>query len=387
MGEARARRRRVIVEGFQARFVVIQLISLAVGLTVFALLLFGPLVRELLTREDSAHSEIAQLFLHLHTALWPLIFGLFATLTAIFVVMSHRVAGPIYRFRLAFRDVRHGKLNIRVHTRERDYLVDEAAELDAMIRFLSARVGGAQRRIAELEQELQRARSSADGSLDVHRLASTIASLKHELDTFVVDAPDQDTRTPATVKAAAAAPRAAIDSGFSMVEILIATAILSTISAIAIPYYSAALETARVARAVGDIRTLDREIGLYRTSEGCLPTSLADINRDSLRDPWGRGYMYGAIAQSGGGGGGGGGGRGGGGGGGGGGGSCTACAGGCISQGAARKDRRLVPINADFDLYSMGKDGRTAGPLTAAHSQDDVVRGNSGGFIGLARTY
>jgi general secretion pathway protein G len=50
-------------------------------------------------------------------------------------------------------------------------------------------------------------------------------------------------------------------------------------------------------------------------------------------------------------------------------------------------DRRLVPINQDFDLYSMGRDGKTAAPLTASASLDDVVRGKSGGFIGLATGY
>jgi general secretion pathway protein G len=53
----------------------------------------------------------------------------------------------------------------------------------------------------------------------------------------------------------------------------------------------------------------------------------------------------------------------------------------------ARKDRFLVPINSAFDLYSLGKDGATAAPLTAAKSRDDVVVANDGGYIGLARNY
>jgi general secretion pathway protein G len=46
-----------------------------------------------------------------------------------------------------------------------------------------------------------------------------------------------------------------------------------------------------------------------------------------------------------------------------------------------------VPINSDFDFYSMGKDGRTTAPLTAAQSQDDVIRASDGGFIGLGKDY
>jgi general secretion pathway protein G len=57
------------------------------------------------------------------------------------------------------------------------------------------------------------------------------------------------------------------------------------------------------------------------------------------------------------------------------------------SRSALRKDRNLVPINTDFDLYSMGPDGASAAPLTAAASQDDVVRANNGSFIGQAKDY
>jgi hypothetical protein len=50
-------------------------------------------------------------------------------------------------------------------------------------------------------------------------------------------------------------------------------------------------------------------------------------------------------------------------------------------------DHSLVPINTDFDLYSMGPDGRNSPPLTAKHSRDDIVRANNGAFIGVASDY
>lgn len=54
------------------------------------------------------------------------------------------------------------------------------------------------------------------------------------------------------------------------------------------------------------------------------------------------------------------------------------------SNGQKRKDKSLVPINTDFDLYSMGPDGRSVGPLTAQQSRDDIVRAANGRFIGVA---
>jgi general secretion pathway protein G len=65
------------------------------------------------------------------------------------------------------------------------------------------------------------------------------------------------------------------------------------------------------------------------------------------RDPWGNPYQYlpldGASPPGGGGPGGGGG-----------------------AAAHARKDRFLVPIDTDFDLYSMGKDGQSASALPRA---------------------
>ncbi len=100
----------------------------------------------------------------------------------------------------------------------------------------------------------------------------------------------------------------------------------------------------------------------------------------------GSGSGGGGSGSGGGGSGSGGGGSGSGGGGGGGG----AGGGGgppCGGVGGARKDRFLVPINSDFDIYSMGRDGQTIPPLTAPKSHDDILRASDGGFYGLAANF
>ena len=59
----------------------------------------------------------------------------------------------------------------------------------------------------------------------------------------------------------------------------------------------------------------------------------------------------------------------------------------CINQNAARKDKSLHPVNSDFDAYSVGPDGKSASPLTAQSSADDIIRGSNGGFYGLGRDF
>ena len=139
-------------------------------------------------------------------------------------------------------------------------------------------------------------------------------------------------------------------------ELLISMLIIGILAALAIPNYSRVRERAFVARAIGDIRALGQDIVEYQlTHNGTLPNTLADIGRGGMMDPWGHAYAYLPIAGKG--------------------------------HAGYRKDRFLVPINSDFDLYSMGADGATTGPITAKVSQDDIIRANDGGFVGLASAF
>lgn len=158
--------------------------------------------------------------------------------------------------------------------------------------------------------------------------------------------------------------------GFTLVELLLVVAIIGTLAGIAAPNLMRMREKAQIARAIGEIRTLQLEIVTYQATHGWPPNSLADIDRAGYLDPWGRPYQYLKFSSPGSGGGG----RGGGGGGGG-------------STGEARKDRFLVPINSSYDLYSLGKDGKSVAALTAMASHDDIILANDGGFIGLAADF
>ena len=144
--------------------------------------------------------------------------------------------------------------------------------------------------------------------------------------------------------------------GFTLIELMIVTVITGILAALAIPNYSRVRERALIARAVGDVRAIQFDIQDYQLrSGGALPNTLSEIGRGSFPDPWGRPYQYQPITGSG--------------------------------KGGFRKDRFLVPINSDFDLYSMGADGVSQGPLAAKASQDDIIRANDGGFVGLASEF
>lgn len=149
------------------------------------------------------------------------------------------------------------------------------------------------------------------------------------------------------------------DSGFTLIELLVAITILGTLMAIAIPAFNRYRDQQKVNIAINDLRTLDNKIQSYKASNEAYPSALTDLPATGIgNDPWGNAYQYLKIE-----------------------GADTS------SKGNMRKDKNLVPINSDFDLYSNGADGKTSAPLTASSSQDDVVRGNDGRYYGLGANY
>jgi len=372
-------RRRILVQGFQAQWVITLVVWAGVLISVFAVILVGPLAWT--TAAGSAPAAMAAALLVLHERLWLPLLALFLSLIVLALRMTHGVAGPLYRFRKVFAELGRGNFTVRTAIRKHDYLQLESQTLGEMVAALAARIERAQRLVASLDDELSRLEQQG-GTLDRTRVAVLQAharTAREALDEFTTTRPTVNAG-PAPETATATEP--ASDSGFSLVELLVAMAIAAAVVSIALPNYMGAVNRARVAGAIGDIGAIDKDITVYKLNHGCFPPSLADIGHADTIDPWGATYEYGVPQAPGGGG------RGGRkGGGGAAAGSCQACGGACIGAGAARKDRNLVPINADYDLYSKGADGQSVGPLSAGPSQDDVIRGRTGSFVGLASEY
>jgi general secretion pathway protein G len=133
-------------------------------------------------------------------------------------------------------------------------------------------------------------------------------------------------------------------------------AIVGTVTGIAIPAYMNYIEKARITRAINEIGVLQKEIMTYEAVYEKLPDTLNVIGRGGILDSWGNPYVYLKLGDP-------------------------------KLIGKARKDRFLVPLNTDYDLYSKGADGNSFPPLTVAPSFDDILRANNGRYIGLASEY
>ncbi len=148
-------------------------------------------------------------------------------------------------------------------------------------------------------------------------------------------------------------------SGITLIEILLVVAIIGIITAIAVPSYQNYQYQAQVTNAINDIKSLDIAIGNYEyDNRGSLPNSLSDVGAGNKLDPWAHPYQYLVIPT-----------------------------GKVKGPSLVRKDKSLHPINSDYDLYSMGQDGKTVAALTAQASHDDIIRARDGQFVGLASDF
>jgi len=136
--------------------------------------------------------------------------------------------------------------------------------------------------------------------------------------------------------------------GFTLVELLIVVAIVGILASIATSGYALFREKANVVVCIQDIRNFEKEIIGYVTEKTVLPTSLEELGRQNLLDPWGRPYVYSRTLH---------------------------------------RTNSGTNINTDFDLYSKGVDGLTADSIVDSTSLDDIVRADDGAYCSSSAKY
>jgi general secretion pathway protein G len=146
--------------------------------------------------------------------------------------------------------------------------------------------------------------------------------------------------------------------GFTLLELLMALAIVGLLTAVAVPSYRKVALRQQIATATVELSEIAHAIQRYRTTRFTVPQSLDELEAIPRIDPWGYSYRFLNFSAP-------------------------------IPgiNGMIRKDHNLHPLNTEFDLYSIGPDGRSVSPLTAAPSRDDVIWARDGGFVGVARDY
>lgn len=143
-----------------------------------------------------------------------------------------------------------------------------------------------------------------------------------------------------------------------MVELLMVMAIIGVLATMSYSTLGEIRDNTKIARAISEIRSIEKDIFAYATEKGSYPPGLAEINRLE-KDPWGNDYVYVPAGNPGG------------------------------VDPVGNRNSGGQPINSDFDLYSKGPDGITSndGTFTEPRSENDIIRGNDGSFADMAKRY
>ena len=144
--------------------------------------------------------------------------------------------------------------------------------------------------------------------------------------------------------------------GWTLIEVIIAIAVVATLSTIGVVMYRTSVHSSRVVKAIAEIRTIQMDLDNYYEMYGDYPLSLDDGGHGGRLDPWGNVYQFLNFDTD-------------------------------PKKKKARKDKNLKPLNTKYDLFSTGPDGEWKQSLSSKTSRDDIIRANDGEFVGIAELY
>ncbi|MCB9833307.1 MAG: hypothetical protein H6807_12615 [Planctomycetes bacterium] len=155
------RRRRFLLDShFQGRLLLAFLVQVLIFAFILALALFMPLVYSLsrLDGQSQAFLEASRQMVALDARFWPAL--VLASLLAVLMAIrtSHKVAGPMFRFRHVFGLLERGEDPGRVRLRRGDFLLPEAEMLDRVARSVVLdrdRLRAIERQVRLLMQEIE----------------------------------------------------------------------------------------------------------------------------------------------------------------------------------------------------------------------------------------
>ena len=192
--------RKVLVDTFQVRLVAVGVFHFVLVVLIFASALFLPLVITLRSSDLSSPEvrQAAHEFLTLHNRLWLPLLGAFALLVLHNIIVSHRIAGPLYRFRKFLKSVGDGDLATRLSIRRGDYLHKEADAINEMLTGLRDKVSRLELQLDQTKDLWTNLRVSAADRVpdELEWKITTLGERLEECQAGVKSFRTKDTRTP-----------------------------------------------------------------------------------------------------------------------------------------------------------------------------------------------
>ena len=159
------RRRRFYVHGIQRKYIFLSLVPLIMSSFLIIVFLFVPLDVLLYSSASPAAKEaIVQDLRALGFRIWPAIFLAMLVSAFLSVFVTHRFAGPLYRFHQVVEQIAAGDLSTGFKLRKGDDLVELETALNRAIESLAVTIQEAQRPLDDLTVRLETLSKQGRGS-------------------------------------------------------------------------------------------------------------------------------------------------------------------------------------------------------------------------------
>ena len=174
------KRRRLLVDRFQYKLIAVSVVHFGMVLLVFLVALLLPLMLRL--DDPSAtyfeKNQVADVLLFFNEQLWLPLIAVFLLLTVHSLFVSHRIAGPLYRFKMVFKAMAEGDLAIRANIRKHDYLHPHAKALNEMIEALETKVRGLEDHALRLKEGADQLKETAGSGTktEIQKAAEQVVS-------------------------------------------------------------------------------------------------------------------------------------------------------------------------------------------------------------------
>ena len=190
------RRKKLIINNFQYRLMIFHLAQFAVVVLFVMGSIYAPLMLKLdrSSLSDLQKLEVSNQLMGVNSMLLPTLWIVFGLIIIHSVIISHRIAGPIYRIRNILEAVARGDLTRRLVLRKNDYLLGDADVVNEMIESLNEKIREMENRHRRVDATLASVMTSVSGAAGeagpkLEELRAEIDEWKIALDHFDVGPP------------------------------------------------------------------------------------------------------------------------------------------------------------------------------------------------------
>ncbi len=150
------RRSFVVHRKLQITLVVMSFSYVILFCVVMGVYLFIPLMMELDNSDiGSAAALLAtNRILYLHQKFWPALLLSLVAIGCHSILISHKIAGPLYRFNLIFKAIKEGIVPAPTQLRRSDYLHGEMENINQMLEGLRDKLTGLQKAQGNLNRSI-----------------------------------------------------------------------------------------------------------------------------------------------------------------------------------------------------------------------------------------